>query len=809
MESPTIPTGNKKRPTIGFLVDWAGGRYQSQVWPGAVAAAEERDANLIMFSGRSLRAPHGYLIQSNAVYDAISTENIDGMVVLSGTIFNYVTQDEFRLFISRFYPLPVVSISIDLENHPSVLIDNRDGIRLVMSHLIETHGYKRIAFVCGPDVNEEALQRFASYRDELTQHGLPFDPLLVAPGNFSEEAGRQAVRLFLDERHIRPDAIVAVDDDTALGVLKELRLYGLSVPDDIAVVGFDDIDEAGFSSPPLTTVHQPFFAQSHLAVSLLLDHLDGKPIPQITQMNMQLAVRQSCGCMAETVNLAGAPVCRVQDSVPSETSDRQMIKDVREAIEQNYFHRSDAEKALEWATQLVDGFIADLGNAETSHFVRKFDRILQDAIAQYDEIGKWQNVISALRNAWWVYYPEQTGNRRAEDLLGQARVLIGETMERVQGEQLLQYYNHSLDESEVNRSVLATLEYDELRSIVMETLSMLGITSGYIALSEAQSYNPSRLFLAFNETGVLTNEISTEYNPLVSLVPVEFLPQSRRYTMIMEALYFQSEPLGFALFELNPQRGGILYSELRQQLSSALKGASLLMQHKQAEQELKSINRELEVFSYSVSHDLKAPLRAISQLSGWIVEDYADVLDTAGKEKLNLLVERTKHMHNLIDSVLQYSRVGRVTEKAVKVNLDKKVREIIDILVPPDTIHITIQGTLPVVIGEQTYITQVFQNILSNAVYYMDKPEGYIRVTCKKQKDDWLFSIADNGPGIDEKYFEKIFEMFQTLGTRKGSESTGVGLSLVKRIVEKWGGKIWVASEIGRGSTFFFTMPKS
>ncbi len=223
--------------------------------------------------------------------------------------------------------------------------------------------------------------------------------------------------------------------------------------------------------------------------------------------------------------------------------------------------------------------------------------------------------------------------------------------------------------------------------------------------------------------------------------------------------------------------------------------------------ELAEANTELANFAHVVSHDLKAPLRAISQLSFWILEDHYEVLDEDGKEKLDMLVSRTRHMHKLIDDILQYSRVGRVTEKYVWVDLKQLLPEIIDVLDPPDNICVVMEDDLPVITGERTYITQVFQNLLSNAIRYIDKPDGHITIKCESKRDQWLFSIADNGPGIEEKYFEKIFQIFQTLGMRADGESTGIGLALVKRIVEKWGGKIWLESEFGFGSTFYFTKP--
>jgi len=223
---------------------------------------------------------------------------------------------------------------------------------------------------------------------------------------------------------------------------------------------------------------------------------------------------------------------------------------------------------------------------------------------------------------------------------------------------------------------------------------------------------------------------------------------------------------------------------------------------------IEKTNEELKDFAYIVSHDLKAPLRGISTLTEWIVTDYADKLDDDGKEQMSLLSARVDRMHNLIEGVLQYSRVGRVEEQHVEVNLNELVPEIIDMVSPPENFVITIESKLPTVKCERTRIMQVFQNLLSNAIKYMDKQEGRIKINCSEDDKMFVFSVADNGPGIEEKYFKKIFQLFQTLSARDEFESTGVGLSVTKKIVEIFGGRIWVESEPGKGSTFFFTLPK-
>jgi two-component system sensor kinase FixL len=225
-------------------------------------------------------------------------------------------------------------------------------------------------------------------------------------------------------------------------------------------------------------------------------------------------------------------------------------------------------------------------------------------------------------------------------------------------------------------------------------------------------------------------------------------------------------------------------------------------------EEIRKVNRELNDFAYIVSHDLKAPLRGIKMIAQWVSEDYADKLDGDGKEKLGMLSEQVDRMHNLIEGVLKYSRAGRLGDQNERINLNELMPQIIDMISKPDHIEIIIEDELPVIECEQTQITQIFQNLLGNAVKYNDKPQGQIRIGCVEDGDRWKFSVADNGQGIEEKCCERIFQIFYTVGAKDEYESTGIGLTLVKKIVENYGGTVWVNSKLGEGSTFFFTFPK-
>jgi two-component system sensor kinase FixL len=225
-------------------------------------------------------------------------------------------------------------------------------------------------------------------------------------------------------------------------------------------------------------------------------------------------------------------------------------------------------------------------------------------------------------------------------------------------------------------------------------------------------------------------------------------------------------------------------------------------------QEVRSANEELTNFAYVVSHDLKAPLRGIGSLAQWLGQDYAHLFDEEGQEHMRLLVNRVHRMNKLIDGILEYSRVGRLREAREPLDLNRVLAEVLDSIDPPPAITFRIAPDLPCITAEPTRIGQVFQNLLSNAVKHMGGPAGLVEVGWAEDGANWLFHVRDSGPGIEERHFERIFQLFQTLAARDQVESTGVGLALVKKIIDLYQGRIWVESVCGLGTTFHFSLPK-
>jgi PAS domain S-box-containing protein len=222
----------------------------------------------------------------------------------------------------------------------------------------------------------------------------------------------------------------------------------------------------------------------------------------------------------------------------------------------------------------------------------------------------------------------------------------------------------------------------------------------------------------------------------------------------------------------------------------------------------KRAEEELNDFASIVAHDLKAPLRGVATIAGWLRTGYAGKLDDKGRERLAQMNQRVRRMDRMIEEILEYSRLGRTREEPEPVALAQLVPLVVHDLALAPHVRIRIAPGLPMVQGKPVRLRQVFQNLIGNAIKYADKPQVDIRVDWAEVGSLWEFRVADNGPGIEEKHFERIFKMFQTLAPKDRTDSTGVGLALVKRIVERAGGRVWVESRLGEGSTFHFTWPK-
>ncbi|CAN5546641.1 hypothetical protein BH09GEM1_BH09GEM1_09380 [soil metagenome] len=256
---------------------------------------------------------------------------------------------------------------------------------------------------------------------------------------------------------------------------------------------------------------------------------------------------------------------------------------------------------------------------------------------------------------------------------------------------------------------------------------------------------------------------------------------------------------------------GDAVTELRRARAHVAALEQLLEVHEQTSLEqstrLEQSNRELDQFAYVASHDLKAPLRGIANLAQWIEEDLGEHVTDESRNHLRLLRGRVHRMEALIDGILTYSRAGRHREPVEQVNTAALIAETIELLAPSEGVTIAVASHMPILLAERIPLQQIFMNLIGNAVKYGQRDGLEVTVRSEEEDDFIRFDVADNGPGIDPRYHDRIWQIFQTLAPRDEVEGTGIGLSVVRKLVETRGGRAWIESELGKGSTFSFTWP--
>jgi PAS domain S-box-containing protein len=575
------------RPTIGYTTPDLS-RFQAAMWVGACDVAQERDANLICFVCGVLRDTIDFKYRANVLLDLVSPENVDGLIFNAANLAWYIGAEGAENFIERFRPLPITSIG-SMEGIPSIVVEGEPGMRELVSHLIEAHGYRRIAIIRGPEGHPGAEARYDAYVQALAEHNIPLDPSLVTPPYiWSDDWKRssvEAVRCLLDERKLQPkvdlEAIIGNNDASAISAMEVLRERRIRVPLDVAVVGFDDHEVARFVTPSLSTVNQPTAEQARWAAETLLAQLEGKPVPEHVVVPTKMVIRQSCGCPDQAVAQAAVerPTAPGNGFAATFAAGRKdILSDIALAV------GPAAGPSPERIEQFLDAFTAEVKGEAPDAFLPALDEVLRQATAAGGDAAVWQEAISTLRrHALPCFAGDDEALFCAENLWQQARLAIGETARRTQAYRRLQTEQQTQIFHGLGQALITASDVAGLMDVLARALPGLGIPACYLSLYEdlKSPADWSRLMLAYDERGRVELETGGRRFPSRQLVPDDILPQGRRYNLVVEPLYFRETQLGFVLFEADP-RENVIYDALRAQISSALKNILLAqqMQHR-------------------------------------------------------------------------------------------------------------------------------------------------------------------------------------------------------------------------------------
>lgn len=822
---------NSVRPTIGYFTTSIGESVSQAIWSGVVGAARDLDVNLVCFAGEGARTTSTFPDPANVAYDLASPKSLDGLVSWASALGRSLPHEQILDFHRRYRPLPMVSLTLPLAGIPTVVIDSYQGMRDLITHLIETHGYHRLVFIQGPEGHYYAEERYRAYTDALVAYDIPLDPRLVTPpGGFVVSAGVNGIRHLLDERKLRPgvdfDAIVTPSDLIALGVLDELQERGIHVPEEAPLVGFNDRMESRFTTPPLTSVRLPFYEQGYRAVELLLALLAGEPAPDRVTLSARLRVRQSCGCLPPAVVQAAAGVSYV--SLPCEENDtfEKVFIAQQDAIIAEMLQAAAASTegfSPDWAGRLLDVFAGEVTAIETAGaFLRELDRLLRQSIVASNRIGDWQDVMSALRRYILPCFGAADTERlfRAQDLCEQARVLIGEAAQRVRGQQVVQSANRVLALRRVTRSLVSAFDVDRLAGVLAQELPGLGIKSCYLALYEDPQAPTalSRLLLAFDASGRADVEMEGCVFPSESLIPFELLVRRRleqSYQLMLEPLCFQEEQLGYVLFEIGPEDGTV-YETLRDQISSSLKGALLFDEIRKAQAVAEKADRLKTRLLANVSHELRAPLNVIISCA----RESLNVVTTGGTALPETLFSDLRHIrlsaeHQLrvVNDLLDLSRaeIDELDLYPELVDPHPLLQEVFHSMKTAGSHNdivwrLQLPDRLPTIQADPVRVRQILLNLLSNAGKFTER--GEVLMGAEVSPPHLHIWVQDTGPGIPDDMKERIFQPFTTVGyVPRYREGVGLGLSITRRLVLLHHGRMEVESQFGKGSTFHVYLP--
>jgi diguanylate cyclase (GGDEF)-like protein len=835
------PIRKKQRPIIGLIIEGTDDAFQGVIWSAIVKAADEQGINLLCFSLGMDEGYHAIDYYKTSIMNLITSEKISGFIILTAVFLSHGEDKnlEFINFVRTLRHVPCVSIGAEIEGTSSLMVDNKNGMAELLIHLIRDHGYRKIGFIKGPASNPEAMQRFEVYERILKKFDIPYDKNRVFEGDFLFDVfmTKEVETAFaaILEHTASMDAIVAANDNMAINLMNRMKEYGIAVPGDVAVAGFDDIEQSRNNLPQLTTVHQPLRELGIKAFDILLSGIRGRKMPVKTILSTRLVVRRSCGCFSY---LAMNAIGQGKQAYPAlsgrkRISKQYIIENIRKNLEEEIPMGPDRAKIKSWAGSLVDALLENSKKRESKYFFLTLEKIIWEGIDFHIDVLRWNAVMYLLlEQAKSLLVTEETA-AWIDGIWKEALIIISTIAvshdRKMRSDAALNFFLYYF----LTNTLISIMDTDELKKIIIDLFPQIGIPSCYIALVKEGSQETSALIVGYDrESGYLLEKGSIEF-PSLDLAPAEAGIFDFRKSFFVKSLYYKDVFLGHILLQIGPLQGE-LYENYATQISSTVRSIQLMEKIRAHSQELEIIikertrelveaNRQLKNldslkndFIANITHDFRSPLTIILNTAELALRSDKKINDQGNYK---LIFDSSLKLRTSIDRLLD---LARMDTQGIKLNLRKiNITSFINNLVQfyiSSVINsgIKIHLSLPTHDIAEFYLDiekleEVLNNIISNAVKFIDAQTGMIRVCLQDSPDCILIAISDNGIGIPRNKLHNIFGRFEQArqGRDTGLGGTGIGLAFSKELVKYMNGKIWAESEgEGKGAEFFVQLPK-
>ena len=845
-----MSSSKKEHPTIAlFIHETFATYYQFSIISGIFDATQHYGISLVVVNGSEYNTPREFNRYANLIYQWVDKDNVDGIILVSA-VFNFVDEEFQRNICQALEPLPVRVLGKIAGDSPNIVIDNASGLRDVIRHLIEKHGYRRLAFVNGPLQNKDAEERYSVYKEVLAEYNIPFDPDLVVQGGFLYADGQLTVRTLWDERKVKVEAIISANDDMALGILDALRGRGIKVPEQVALTGFDDTDGASTAMPPLTTVRQPVYQQAYQCVELLVAQIKGENTPASVISSTQPVYRRSCGCLSlatqKTMTVIDTPtkldISSLQELFFEKRQDVLLaLRDATVWLDKSIAQKSDA---------FMQALITDLQPEDSEEpgqtFLQTLEEALWETSVTFEHSMDWHSMISSMRQQLLpILKQHPIVLLKAETLWQTSHVFISEHLNHRLAVNPVRQEMENNSFRWITQDLITTFEQKTLMDVLENALSRLDIRECYIGIYEnsKNSAGTARLVLGYKAAKRIQLEPDEQLFESPKALVHSLLSAKEHHTLVMESLHFRNECFGFAIFGLEDSAQRVnLNQGLRESISGGLKGARLAREVKQHSAELEDAYQTLREnqqqlmlaekmaslgrLTAGIAHEMNTPLAAVRASlirANKLAQEY--------KASIGDATVTTQDHHEIADEIRASVELAeKAAERAVgfvrsiktqtralgsqehqSINAFAAVEDALLLLAHAlrfgnCTVEFKSSNNNMPLDGVPGRLEQVVTNLVNNAIDASAPNGGTISIHLNQAGGYIELQVSDQGSGIAPENLSKIYDPLFT--TKPFGSSTGLGLTIVHDIViGEFGGSIDVASQLGQGSTFTIRLP--